>query len=68
MQLWGLKNVKKKGYIEQTCESKNKTNKNFGILGNGFTHARTGLRTHNQAYMRRLDHAYADPCPVNLKM
>ena len=41
-----LEKCEKRGYIEQTCESKNKTNKNFGILGNGFTHARTGLRTH----------------------
>ena len=44
--IMGLEKCEKKGYIEQTCESKNKTNKNFGILGNGFTHARTGLHTH----------------------
>ena len=27
----------------------------------------TSLRTHNQAYVRKLDHAYVDPCPENPK-
>ena len=43
------------------------TNKNLGFLGNGITHARTGLRAHNQVYVRRQDYAYASPYPENLK-
>ena len=30
------------------------------------THARTGLRTNNQACMRKKDYAYASPYPENL--
>ena len=30
-------------------------------------HTRTGMRTHNQAYVRRLDHVYTDPCPKKPK-
>ena len=44
-----------------------KQTKNLGFLGNGIMHTRTGLRTHNQAYMCKLDHVYADPCTENLK-
>ena len=43
------------------------TNKNLGFLGNGITHIRKGLRTHNPACICRQDYAYADPCPENLK-
>ena len=44
--IMGLEKCEKRGYIEQTCESKNKTNQNLGLLGNGIMHARIGLRTH----------------------
>ena len=37
------------------------------FLGNSITHARTGLRMQNQAWVRKLDHAYADPYLENLK-
>ena len=63
----GSKTYEKRGYTEQTCEGKNKTNKNLGFLGNGITHIRTSLCTHNQAYVRRVDHVYVDLCPANLK-
>ena len=53
--------------MEQTCEGRNKTNKNLGFLGNGIMHTRTGLRTHNQACVHKLDHAHADPCPRKSK-
>ena len=36
----------KKRLCKQTCEGKNKTNKNQGFLSNNITHARTSLRTH----------------------
>ena len=31
---------------KQTCEDRNKTNKNQGFQDNGITHARTSLRMH----------------------
>ena len=42
-------------------------NKILGFLGNDITHARTSLRTHNQACMRKQDYVYASPCPKKLK-
>jgi len=38
--------MRKRGYKEQTCERKNKTNKDLGFLGNDITHARISLHTH----------------------
>ena len=35
------------------------TNKNLGLLGNDIMHARTSLRTHNQACVCRQDYVYA---------
>ena len=66
-ELIGPKTYEKKCQTEQTCEDRNKTNKNLGFLGNSIMHTRTSLRMHNQACMHRLDHMYADPCPENLK-
>ena len=42
-------------------------NKILGFLGNDITHARTSLRTHNQACMRKQDYVYASPCLEILK-
>ena len=42
-------------------------NKNLGFLGNDITHARIGLRMHNQPCVHRQDCAHASPCPENQK-
>ena len=49
----------------KTCEGKNKTNKKLGFLDNGIMHFKIGLRMHNQACVRKLDHACAYPCLEN---
>ena len=43
------------------------TNKNLWFLGNGITHARTGMRSYNQACVCVKDYPYASPCLENLK-
>ena len=53
----GLKTCEKEATQKKTCESKNKTNKNLEFLGNGITHARTGLCTHEFSL-----HAQARSC------
>ena len=62
-QLWGFKNMWKRGYADKhvKAESKQKkTKKKLTFLGNGITHARM-----SSTGVRRLDHAYADPYPEN---
>ena len=44
-QLWGLKYMKKKLYRTNIWKQKQNKQK-LGFLGNGITHARTGLRMH----------------------
>ena len=53
----GLKNIWKRGYIEQTCECRNKKKKKIGFLGNGIRHAQIGLCTHEFSL-----HAQARSC------
>ena len=53
-------------HVKVETKQKQKTKK-IGFLGNGIMHAKTGMHTHNQAYVHKLDHVYANPCPENLK-
>ena len=59
--------MKKEAKHNKHVKAETKQTKNLGFLGNGITYARIGLRTHNQACVCRLDHAYANPCPKNPK-
>ena len=61
------KTYEKKAKQNKHVKVETKQIKKLGFLSNGITHARIGLRMHNQAYLRRLDHAYVDPCPENPK-
>ena len=59
-QLWGLKYMKK-GYTEQTYESRNKTNKNQGFWVTASRTLEQVCIRMSSACMHKLDHAYADP-------
>ena len=56
----GPKTYEKKAKLNKHVKTETKqTNKNLGFLSNSIMHARIGLHTHNQACLRKLDHAYA---------
>ena len=68
--LMGLKSYKEEATQNKRVNAKTKQQKKKkkGFLGNSITHARTGLCTQNQVCVCKLDHAYVDPHPENLKM
>ena len=67
--LQSLKTYKKEVRQNKHVKEKAKqTDKKLRFLGNSITHARTGLRVHHQACVRRQDYAYANPCPKNAKI
>ena len=63
----GPKTYEKKAKQNKHVKAETKQTKNLGFLGNVITNTRIGLLTYNQAYVCRLDYAYADPCPENPK-
>ena len=53
----------KRGYTEQPCESKNKTNKNLGFWVTASRMLEQVYVRMNSACMCKLDHVYTNPYP-----
>ena len=64
-ELIGPKTYEKRAKQNKHVKVETKQIKKLGFLSNDITHTRIGLRMHNQACMRKLDHACAYPCLEN---